>query len=132
MSDKVFERKTFQTGDKIFKEGDEGNLAFVLQSGEVQIVKNEGDDNEIIIATVGKGGIIGEMALIDNNNRMATARVSEGGAALIISRQMFEVKLNKADPFLRGLFKIFADHIRILSQDKAKLVKPKAPAKDEG
>jgi len=120
MSDKVLERKTFQAGDKLFKEGDEGNQAFVLQSGEVEIVKNAGADNEIILATVGQGGFIGEMALLDNanTNRMATARASVGGAAIVISRQMFEAKLKKADPFVRGLLNILADHVRRLSKSK--------------
>jgi len=132
MSDRVLERKVFQPGDKIFKEGDDGNLAFVLQSGEVQIVKNAGEENELILATVGQGGIIGEMALLDNSNRMATARASQGGAAIVISRQMFEAKMKKADPFLRGLLNILADHVRRMSKDKAEAVKPEAPTEGDG
>ncbi len=118
MSDRVLERKTFQAGDKIFKEGDDGNLAFVLESGEVQIVKNAGEENEFIIATVGQGGIIGEMALLDDSNRMATARASAGGAAIVISRQMFMAKMKKTDPFIRGLLGILADHVRRMSNGK--------------
>jgi CRP/FNR family transcriptional regulator, cyclic AMP receptor protein len=131
MSDRVLERKVFQEGEKIFKEGDDGNLAFVLQSGEVEIVKNAGLENEIILATVGQGGIIGEMALLDNSNRMATARASQGGAAIVISRQMFEAKMKKADPFLRGLLNILADHVRRMSKDKADNAKPAAPAEGD-
>jgi len=116
MSDRVLERKTFQIGEKLFKEGEDGNLAFVLQSGEVEIVKNAGLDNEIILATVGQGGIIGEMALLDNSNRMATARAKSGGAAIVITRQMFDAKMKKADPFLRGLLNILADHVRRMSK----------------
>ena len=119
MSDRVLERKVFQAGDKIFKEGEEGNLAFVIQSGEIQIVKNAGEENEIVLATVGQGGILGEMALLDNSPRMATARASAGGAAIVVSRQMFEKKLNKADPFIRGLLNILADHVRRMSKEKA-------------
>ena len=116
MSDRVLERKTFQNGEKLFKEGEDGNLAFVLQSGEVEIVKNADLDNEIILATVGQGGIIGEMALLDNSNRMATARAKSGGAAIVITRQMFDAKMKKADPFLRGLLNILADHVRRMSK----------------
>ena len=119
MSDRVLERKVFQAGDKIFKEGEEGNLAFVLQSGEIEIVKNAGEENEIVFARIGQGGIFGEMALIDNSKRMATARASQGGAAIVVSRQMFEKKLNKADPFIRGLLNILADHVRRMSKEKA-------------
>lgn len=128
MSGRVLERKTFQEGDKLFKEGEDGNLAFILQSGEIQIVKNAGEENEIILATVGQGGIIGEMALLDNSSRMATARASVGGAAIVISRQLFEAKMKKADPFIRGLLNILADHVRRLSKDKAEESTAPAPA----
>ncbi|MBT4464832.1 MAG: Crp/Fnr family transcriptional regulator [Rhodospirillaceae bacterium] len=118
MSDKVLERITFQPGDRLFKEGDEGNQAFVMEEGEVQIVKVTGE-KEIVLATVGKGGVVGEMALLDDSPRMATARSTKGGRAIGISRQMFEAKMAKADPFVRGLLNILADHVRRMSKAKA-------------
>jgi CRP-like cAMP-binding protein len=124
MADRVLERKTYQSGDRLFREGDEGNQAFVIEEGEIQIVKAAGD-KEIILASVGKGGIVGEMALLDDSPRMATARASKGGRAIVISRQMFEAKMNKADPFIRGLLNILADHVRRMS--KAKTVIQDAP-----
>jgi len=117
MADRVLERKTFQPGDKLFKEGDEGNQAFVIEEGEIQIVKTTGD-KEIVLATVGKGGIVGEMALLDDSPRMASARSVKGGRAIVISRQMFEAKMAKADPFIRGLLNILADHLRKVSKSK--------------
>ncbi|NQV47061.1 MAG: cyclic nucleotide-binding domain-containing protein [Rhodospirillaceae bacterium] len=119
--DRVLERKIFQPGDKIFKEGEEGNLAYLIQEGEVQIVKNG-----TVLATVGKGGIIGEMALLDSNIRMATARAVKGGTAIVITRQMFELKMNKTDPFIRGLLNILADHVRRMGAEKSD--PPPAPA----
>jgi len=132
MQDRVLERKVFQPGDKLFKEGEDGNLAFVLQSGEIEIVKNAGGENEKVLATVGTGGIIGEMALLDTNMniRMATARASEGGVAIIITRQMFEKKMQKADPFIRGLMNILADHVRRMSDAPAP-ARPSSPPADQ-
>lgn len=114
MSDRVLERKSFQAGDMLFKEGEAGNLAFIIQSGEIEIVKSAGADNEAVLAKVGQRGIIGEMALLDNSNRMATARASIGGAAIVISRQLFDAKMHKADPFIRGLLNVLASHVRHL------------------
>lgn len=111
MSDTVLQRQTFQQGDKIFKEGDDGNLAYVVQSGEVEIVK-ETDGVETVLGTVGQGGIFGEMALIDSQPRMAMARCKKGSTIIVITRGMFEQKLNKADPFIRGLINIMVSHIR--------------------
>ncbi|MBC8339010.1 MAG: cyclic nucleotide-binding domain-containing protein [Rhodospirillales bacterium] len=111
MSDTILQRQTYQPGDKIFKEGDEGNLAYVVQSGEVEIVKMI-DGVETVLGTVGQGGIFGEMALIDSQPRMAMARCRKGSTIILVSRAMFEQKLNAADPFIRGLINILASQIR--------------------
>ena len=76
-SQQVLQRQTFKPGDKIFKEGDEGNLAYVVQEGVVEIVK-EINGVETVLGSVGKGGIFGEMALIDSKPRMAAARAAQG------------------------------------------------------
>ena len=64
----VLQRQTYQADNLIFKEGDEGNLAYIVQSGEVEIVKTI-DDEEKVLGTVGQGGIFGKMALIDAKPR---------------------------------------------------------------
>jgi CRP/FNR family cyclic AMP-dependent transcriptional regulator len=115
MSDKVLERTTFQAGDTLFKQGDDGSHALIIQSGEVEIILAADEDDEAVLATVGPGGIIGEMALLDQSHRMATARASLGGAAIIVSRQVFSVKMQKTDPFIRGLLLILADRARQMS-----------------
>ncbi|MBH89474.1 MAG: cAMP-binding protein [Magnetovibrio sp.] len=115
MSDKVLERKTFQEGDLLFKEGDEPTHALIIQTGEVQILLNAEKDDEVTLATIGPGGIIGEMALLDSSNRMATARAKSGGAAIIVTKQVFDMKMQKTDPFVRGLLLILADRSRQLS-----------------
>lgn len=114
MASQVLQRQSFKPGDKIFKEGDEGNLAYVVQDGEVEIVKVI-DGRETVLGTISKGGIFGEMALIDSKPRMAAARASKGTTIICVTRQMFEEKLRKSDPFIRGLLNILADNIRRIS-----------------
>ena len=114
MTDTILQRQTYQAGDRIFKEGDEGNLAYVVQSGEVEIVKDV-DGVEKVLGTVGQGGIFGEMALIDSKPRMASARCSKGSSIILVSRATFEEKLAKSDPFIRGLLNILVKLIREIS-----------------
>jgi len=111
VSNQILQRQTFQPGTTIFKEGDEGNLAYVVQSGEVEIVKTI-DGETKVLGVVGQGGMFGEMALIDSGPRMASARAKTGATIIVVTRNMFEQKLNKADPFIRGLLKILVDHVR--------------------
>lgn len=107
----VLQRLTFKPGDMIFKEGEEGNLAYIIQEGEVEITKKV-DGHTQVLATIGKGGMFGEMALIDSKPRMAGARAHKGSTIIVVTRVMFEEKLSKADPFVRGLLNILADHVR--------------------
>ncbi len=108
---RVLERKVFYAGETVFKEGEQGERAYLIQEGQVQIIKNG-----ITLATLGKGELFGEMALVDDQPRMATARASADAAVVIINRDTFREKLSKADPFLRGLLNIFVRNIRNLTR----------------
>ena len=120
MADDALERITFKPGDIIFSEGDKGYRAYIILEGEVDIVK-EIDHKPTVVATVGKGGIIGEMALIDDSPRMASARGASDGLIIVVTADKFNAKLEKADPFIRGLLKILADHSRRLSKENVSL-----------
>ncbi len=113
MSNGLIERLTFEGGHFVFHEGDEANCAYILQAGEVEIVRVNGDDVQVL-ATIPQGGIFGEMALIDNAPRMAAARMSKGGTLIVVNRTTFESKMAASDPFIRTLLKIFVDTIRRL------------------
>ena len=108
---RVLERKIFFAGQTIFNEGDRGDRAYLIQSGHVDIVKNE-----MPLAKLGPGELFGEMALVDDKPRMASA-VADGEVSLvIISRETFKEKLSKTDPFIRGLLNIFVRNIRNLTR----------------
>ena len=111
MDQSILQRQIYDSGDLIFKEGDDGRLAYVVEEGEVEIFVII-DDHEQVLGTVGKDGIFGEMALIDNQPRMANARATKSTTIICVTRQMFDEKLNQADPFIRGLLKILADNNR--------------------
>jgi len=114
-SDVLIERKVFAEGDVIFKQGSSGRTAFIVQKGAVDIVHTTPDGEEKHLANIGVGAIFGEMSLIDDKPRMATARASEPTTVIVVTEQMFLHKLDKADPFIRGLMNIMADTIRKMS-----------------
>ncbi len=129
MADAALERKTCRAGDTIFREGDSASQAFIVQDGEVAIVKSV-DGKAKVLGTVGKGGIFGEMALIEDLPRMATARAKTEATLIVVTRQMFNEKLAKADPFIRGLLNVFADTIRSMGASPDKPV-GEAPTEPE-
>ena len=119
MAREVLERKTLQKGEHVFREGAQGIAAYIVQDGEVQIYTDI-DGQKTVLGTIGQGAIFGEMALIDDKPRMAGARMSKGGTVIIVTKKLFQQKLNKADPFIRGLLKILVENLRQLQLSNAR------------
>ncbi len=110
-SAELLDRTVYKAGKVIFHEGKHGNLAFIIEAGLVEIVKNVGQ-GEVVLGRLGKGAIFGEMALIDDAPRMATARAVECTVVIEIDRVKFDTKMAEADPFIAGLLRILAGHTR--------------------
>src|SRR4030042_1009108 len=69
---------TINAGEYLILEGGPGDSAYIVIEGEFEIIKKS-DQREIVIAVREPGAVIGEMALIDNTPRVASAgAVSKG------------------------------------------------------
>ena len=66
----------FAENDFLFEEGDVGDCAYIIESGSVELSIDKGG-KILIIATLGEGDVLGEMAIIDKRPRTATARALE-------------------------------------------------------
>jgi len=91
MSDPLFQRfgREYGAGDVLFREGERGSEMFVIQSGVVQIVKRVGAD-ERPLASLGRGEFVGEMAILNDKPRTATAIVLEDAKCLVIDGATLE------------------------------------------
>lgn len=69
----LFDVETCQPGQVIVRQGDIGDCVYFIQSGEVEVVRNEGGD-EISVARLSGGQYFGEMALLSSQPRNATVR----------------------------------------------------------
>ena len=77
-------------GAVIFKHGDVGEKLYVIIDGRVRITREVQGMGEEALAIVGPGDVFGEMALLDDSVRSATARVHERCRLLAIHRDAFE------------------------------------------
>ncbi len=114
MSDPTGERQEIKAGELIFKEGEFGEVAFLVVSGEVEIFRSSGNQ-ERVLATVGLGEIIGEMSLIDSQARVASARALSDTQVSLISRQSLQQRLDRLeenDRVLRRLIGVLVDRVR--------------------
>ncbi|MEQ8321767.1 MAG: cyclic nucleotide-binding domain-containing protein [Rhodospirillales bacterium] len=107
----ILERRSLKNGDTVFREGEQGSSAYIVQGGEV-VISRIVDGTEKELATIGVGGIFGEMALIDDQPRMATAKVKGGATIVTITKIMYQQKLKNTDPFIRALLRILVETVR--------------------
>lgn len=87
-------------GDYIFRFGDPGDCAYVIDSGEVQIIVSvDGEDR--IASRLDAGKLFGEMAIIDRRARMASAIAATDCILTVITIDQLNTRLDLLDPVLR-------------------------------
>lgn len=96
----------------LFKEGDEGKALYVISNGEIQVSKNIKGVQEKVLAVLGPGSIVGEMALLETQRRSATAIATQDSKLLEITRSDFN-SLIEINP--TAGFKIMLNIARLLS-----------------
>lgn len=82
------QRMTFRPDQRLFRQGDSGDAAYVLVSGEAEVLA-ETPTGEIPVATVGKNAIIGEIAILCDVPRTATVKAATALEALKIDKEDF-------------------------------------------
>jgi CRP-like cAMP-binding protein len=94
-------------GDVIFRAGDPGDLMYVVKSGKVDIYLG-GE----LIDSVGAGGIIGEMAIISDEPRSATALARTDCTLTPIDRRRFELLVQETPHFAVMVMRVLAERLR--------------------
>ena len=110
--------KSFSKGQVIFREGDEGTYLYQIHSGSVGIYSKYGTAGETKLTTLYTNAFFGEMALVGNDPRSATAVVEEDGTMLECIRKedleaLFKINPMKVDMILGHL----SNRLRRLSLD---------------
>ena len=77
-------------GSVIFSEGEPASYICVLQSGAVDIVKDDARGESKTVATVGAGKTLGEMAVVDGEPRSATCVAKKDCVLLLLTRENFQ------------------------------------------
>lgn len=78
----------------IFNEGDAGSFMGILTRGEVRVMKSDSSDNLVEVATLKKGKVFGEMAVLDGERRSATCVARNACSLLTLSRESLDKMLD--------------------------------------
>ena len=94
-------------GDFLFREGEKGDKMYVLLEGEIDIFLGD-----FVLETARPGTLIGEMALIDDSPRTATAMAKTPCRLAEIDRRRFHFLVQQTPHFATHVMKTLADRLR--------------------
>jgi len=84
----LFAFALFEPGDIILQQGDEGDFAYFIQQGEVEVIRRDGQ-LETALAMLGQGQHFGETALISNAPHQATVRARTRVRVAMLGKRKF-------------------------------------------
>jgi EAL domain-containing protein (putative c-di-GMP-specific phosphodiesterase class I) len=105
------DRIKLPAGSSLFWEGEPGTTAYLVNSGCIEIFLLR-DGSDLILAHRGPGEIVGEMAIIDNQPRSASARVIADCELVLITAERLTHRIEEADPILRMYLSVVINRYR--------------------
>lgn len=111
--------RRFGPGQVIFHLGDPGGLLYLISRGKVKISHTTPEGQEVVLAILGPGDFFGELALLDDAPRSATAEALEVTETWTLHREEFINYLTDNPDFALHVLQTLARHIRRLNTQLA-------------
>jgi CRP-like cAMP-binding protein len=112
-----------EAGKIIFREGDPGDVVYVVLDGRVEL-----HVNGQLVETVEPGGVLGEMALIEQAPRVATATARTACDLQPISEARFMSMIQQTPHFALQIMKVIASRLRRMNARLTEKKKKRAPS----
>ena len=123
--ERVLHRREFKKDELVFQEGEPGVGMYIIYTGSVGIFKNSPNGKEELLAELKPGEFFGEMALLDEAPRSATARALEDSVILGLFQpdlfDLIERKPKLGNKILLNLAHIIGERLRHTNQELQEL-----------
>ena len=106
----------YRADTDIFHEGDEGATLYIVLKGAVKIFVPSLDGREVVLAVHRKYDLLGEMSLLDEHPRSASATTIEDTEAVSLSRHDFLAVLDKHPEAQRAIIDVLVARLRATNQ----------------
>lgn len=126
--------RLYASGEHIVRQGEEGNCMYVVQSGKLEVLREE-HDGQVRVNVMSTGDIFGEMSIFEHEKRSASVRALGEARVLKIDKRTFLRRIQEDPPLAFNLVKIMSHRIRVLSEEIAGLktkTSPPPPRETEG
>lgn len=125
----IHHSKSFQAGEVIFREGEEAREMYVILRGSIEIFKEVGDSRKIL-NTFKEGDLFGEMALVDEKPRSATAVSRTDVDLFVIGNADLERIVKHQPEFVLKIVRVLSNRLRqadtliedLLTKDRKNMV----------
>jgi CRP-like cAMP-binding protein len=107
--------RRFRRGEVIFHVGDRGDALFVIASGSVKITLPSETGDEAILVTLQPGEVFGELSLLDDAPRSATAIALEPTETMVLQQDRFRHLLNTEPTIRDAVLASMAGEVRRLT-----------------
>lgn len=122
-----YERLLLSPGDVLFQEGDVADRAYAIDEGWVSISRTDADGNEMVLANLSRGALFGELAILDQGPRSATATAISNVGLIVLERQRLMDIIREQPEKMGELLLHFTRQVR--EMDDLALVHAFAPQK---
>ena len=113
--------KIYSDGDIIFREGDIGEVMYVIQSGNVKVTKKT-DSGEVLLATLENGEVFGEMALFDRQPRSATVVASGDARILSVDKKKLFSMISRDPTLVFKMLESMSQRLRRVDSELSRLM----------
>ncbi len=97
----------YGAGSEVVREGDPGDALYVVAGGAFEVRRGGR-----LLRALGRGGVFGEMSLLDGAPRAASVVAGPGARALRVPREEFEALLDESPELARGVIRTLVGHLR--------------------
>lgn len=112
--------RVLKAGQVLFKAGDKSDGMYLIRRGEVSVYLEQ-DGKEVVLASIGEGGMIGEMALFDNQPRSASVKATKEAEVTLISLDDFGKLMKQIPKWFVGLMSALSSRLRQTNERLKKL-----------
>jgi len=105
-------RKRYPKDGVVFFENEAGDTLFMVADGRIKVTILGDDGREVILSVLGAGEFFGDMSLLDNEPRSATAIAAEDSELLSLSRVDFEGLMKENPGIMHTLIRVLTSRLR--------------------
>lgn len=103
--------RVLKKGDYLFREGDPSEAMYVIKSGKIAVLKSKGN-SEIMLAELGPGDMIGEMAFFDSKPRSASAKASVDTTVIELPFKSLNAQFKTFPEWAKAIMRTVNNHLR--------------------